>query len=54
MAGDLSFFDPAFDADPDWTKRDPIIAAPSPHPVPNDEDCLVLNVWTPQLPASGR
>ena len=46
------FFDPAFDTDPDWDEARSYHRGAITHPVPNDEDCLVLNVWTPQ--ASGK
>lgn len=46
------FFDPAYDADPAWDEARSYHGRAITHPVPNDEDCLVLNVWTPQ--ASGK
>ena len=48
------FFDPAFDADPTWDEGRSFHRGAITTPVPNSEDCLVLNVWTPRLPASGR
>ena len=46
------FFDPAFDADPGWDEARAYHRGAITTPVPNSEDCLVLNVWTPQ--ASGK
>ncbi len=46
------FFDPAFDADPRWDEARAYHRGAITTPVPNDEDCLVLNVWTPS--ASGK
>ena len=46
------FFDPAYDADPDWDDARAYHRGAITTPVPNSEDCLVLNVWTPQ--ASGK
>jgi para-nitrobenzyl esterase len=46
------FFDPAFDADPSWDEARAYHRGAITTPVPNSEDCLVLNVWTPQ--ASGK
>jgi para-nitrobenzyl esterase len=40
------FFDPAFDADPDWDEARSYHYGAIATPVPNSEDCLVLNVWT--------
>ena len=41
------FFDPAFDADPTWDEGRSFHRGAITTPVPNSEDCLVLNVWTP-------
>jgi para-nitrobenzyl esterase len=41
------FFDPAFDADPNWCEARSYHRGAITTPVPNDEDCLVFNVWTP-------
>ena len=46
------FFDPAFDSDPDWEDARVFHRGAITNPVPDSEDCLVLNVWTPQ--ASGK
>jgi para-nitrobenzyl esterase len=46
------FFDSAYDADPDWDEARSYHRGAITNPVPNSEDCLVLNVWTPQ--ASGK
>ena len=46
------FFDPAFDADPGWDEGRAYHRGAITTPVPNSEDCLVLNVWTPS--ASGK
>jgi para-nitrobenzyl esterase len=42
------FFDPAFDSDPDWEDARVFHRGAITNPVPDSEDCLVLNVWTPQ------
>jgi para-nitrobenzyl esterase len=46
------FFDPAYDSDPSWDEARAYHRGAITNPVPNSEDCLVLNVWTPQ--ASGK
>ena len=46
------FFDPAFDADTSWDEGRSYHRSAITTPVPNSEDCLVLNVWTPS--ASGK
>lgn len=46
------FFDPAFDADPAWDEGRAYHRGAITTPVPNSEDCLVLNVWTPS--AAGK
>lgn len=46
------FFDPAFDADPTWEDGRQFHRGAITTPVPNSEDCLYLNIWTPA--ASGK
>src|SRR5258707_8026447 len=46
------FFDPAYDADPGWDEARAYHRGAITTAVPNSEDCLVLNVWTPS--ASGK
>ena len=46
------FFDPAFDDDPVWDEARSFHRGAITTPVPNSEDCLLVNVWTPS--ASGK
>jgi para-nitrobenzyl esterase len=43
------FFDPAFDDDPTWDEGRSFHRGAITAPVPNSEDCLVVNVWTPSV-----